>query len=261
VKPVERRNWTEDELIVAFNLYCKLPFGQYHRNNKRVIELARILGRTPSSVSLKLCNFARLDPVHQNRGIKGMQHGSKLEEKIWNDFNQNWDELTYQSEIILSKLKGLNYSDLIKKFEKDYSELPEGKEKEAVVKIRINQNFFREMVLASYSSRCSICSLPEINLLVASHIIPWSINSSLRMNPRNGMCMCVLHDKAFDRGLMSITDNYKVLLSASIKKLSNELAVQRGFLPYDGIEVRLPNKFIPDKQYIKFHRNNIFISA
>jgi putative restriction endonuclease len=81
------------------------------------------------------------------------------------------------------------------------------------------------------------------------------------MNPRNGMCMCVLHDKAFDRGLMSITDNYKVLLSASIKKLSNELAVQRGFLPYDGIEVRLPNKFIPDKQYIKFHRNNIFISA
>lgn len=252
----ERRNWSEKELIAAFNLYCKLPFGQYHRNNKKVLELAKILGRTSSAVALKLCNFARLDPLHQKRGIKGMQHGSKLEEKIWNEFNQNWDELAYQSEIALADLKGLKNYDLIKKFEKD---LPEGKEKEAVVKVRINQNFFREMILASYRSRCAVCSLPESNLLVASHIIPWSFDISLRMNPRNGICMCVLHDKAFDKGLISVSGDYKLLISTTIKRLSNEAAVQRGFLLYQGIEIRLPDRFLPEKKFIEFHRNNVFM--
>jgi putative restriction endonuclease len=252
----ERENWSEQELIAAFNLYCKLSFGQYHRNNKKVVELARILGRTASAVALKLCNFARLDPLHQKRGIKGMQHGSKLEEKIWNEFNQNWDELVYKSEIVLAKLKGLKHDDLIEKFDKD---LPEGKERESVVKVRINQNFFREMILAGYKSRCAVCSLPEANLLVASHIIPWSSNIFLRMNPRNGICMCVLHDKAFDRGLISISDDYKLLLSITIKRLSNEVAVQRGFLLYQGTEIRLPDRFLPDKEFIEFHRNNVFI--
>ncbi|MEW6108955.1 MAG: hypothetical protein AB1632_07310 [Nitrospirota bacterium] len=111
----EKRNWSEQELIVAFNLYCKLPFGQFHNNNTKVIELAKILGRTPSSVSLKLCNFARLDPIHQKRGIRGMSHGSKLEEKIWNEFNQNWEELAYQSEIILAELKDPKRNELLRR--------------------------------------------------------------------------------------------------------------------------------------------------
>jgi len=254
----ERRNWSEQELIVAFNLYCKLPFGQFHNNNTKVIELAKILGRTPSSVSLKLCNFARLDPIHQKRGIKGMQHGSKLEEKIWNEFNQNWEELAYQSELILAELKGLKRDELIKNLAKFDKELPEGKERESIAKVRINQNFFREMILASYGCRCAICSLPEKNLLVASHIIPWAVNVSLRMNPQNGICMCSLHDKAFDRGLIAISDNFRLLVSTTIKKLSNEVAVQRGFLPYQDIGVRLPDKFLPDKKFIEYHREKIF---
>lgn len=254
----ERRNWSEQELIVAFNLYCKLPFGQFHNNNTKVIELAKILGRTPSSVSLKLCNFARLDPIHQKRGIKGMQHGSKLEEKIWNEFNQNWEELAYQSELILSELKGLKRNELIKNLAKFEKEFPEGKERETIARVRINQNFFREMILASYRSRCAICSLPETNLLVASHIVPWSVNVPLRMNPQNGICMCALHDKAFDRGLIAISDNYRLLISTTIKKLSDEVAVQRGFFPYQDMQVRLPDKFLPDKKFIEYHREKIF---
>lgn len=255
----ERKNWSEQELIVAFNLYCKIPFGQYHKHNKKIIELSKILGRTPSSVSFKLCNFARLDPLHQKRGIKRMQHGSKLEEKIWNEFNQNWEELAYQSEIILAELKGLKRHDLIKSLLRFEKELPEGKEKEAVVKVRINQNFFREMILASYRSRCAVCTLPETNLLVASHIVPWSVNISLRLNPRNGICMCALHDKAFDKGLITISDDYKLSLSAAIIKLSGEVAIQRGFLVYQGTEINLPDRFLPDMKFIDFHRKNVFI--
>jgi len=250
----KRDNWSEEELIIVFNLYCKLSFGQYNHTNKRVIELSKILGRTSSAVAFKLGNFARLDPVHQKRGVKGWQHGSKLDEKIWNEFNQNWEELAYQSEIAVNKLKGQKLFDLIK----DEKEIPEGKTKEAIVKVRVNQGFFREMILASYRSRCSLCSLPEANLLVAGHIVPWSMDVSLRMNPRNGICMCVLHDKAFDRGLITISDDYKIVLSKAIKRIADEPAIERGFITYEGREIKLPDKFMPEKEYLGIHRSKIF---
>lgn len=250
-----RRNWTEQELILAFNLYCKLPFGQISHTNNKIIELAKILERTPSAVSLKLCNFARLDPYHQNRGVKGMPHGSVLDKKIWDEFNHNWEELSYQSEVSLAKLKGIGQHDLVKLEDS----IPEGEVKEAIVKVRINQNFFREMILASYNSRCAICSLPEANLLVAGHIVPWSVNAIERMNPRNGICMCVLHEKAFDKGLMTINDDYNLQLSKTIIKISHELAIQRGFISYDNLKIKLPERFIPDKIFLAFHRNNVFI--
>ena len=63
--------WTRDELILAINLYCKLPFGRLHRSNPEVIHLAELIGRTPSSIAYKLVNFASLDPSLQARGIKG----------------------------------------------------------------------------------------------------------------------------------------------------------------------------------------------
>lgn len=250
-----RRNWTEEELILAFNLYCKLPFGQFHHNNRKIIELAQILRRTPSAVSLKLSNFARLDPIHQKRGISGMSHGSKLEQVIWDKFNDSWEELAYESELLLAKSTGKKEIDIVK----DIETLPVGKEREATVKVRINQNFFRSMILANYRSRCAICSLPETRLLIAAHIIPWAANPSQRMNPKNGICMCVLHEKAFDTGLITINNNYVIMLSNKIKKLTSEPAVQRGFIIYEGHKLNAPDKFEPEKRFVKYHRDNVFI--
>ena len=61
--------WTRDELILAINLYCKLPFGRLHRLNPQVINLANLIDRTPGSVAYKLVNFASLDPALKARGI------------------------------------------------------------------------------------------------------------------------------------------------------------------------------------------------
>jgi putative restriction endonuclease len=54
---MERRNWTRNELIVAFNLYCRTPFGRIDRRNPEIIALAAALDRTPSAVSWKLANL------------------------------------------------------------------------------------------------------------------------------------------------------------------------------------------------------------
>src|SRR5574337_228422 len=67
--PMPRHNWTREELILAFNLYCKIPFGKIHYRNPEIIDLAMVIGRTPSAVSWKLANFARLDPSLKSRRI------------------------------------------------------------------------------------------------------------------------------------------------------------------------------------------------
>src|SRR5258708_25418823 len=79
-------NWTREEHILAFNLYCQIPFGSIDMRNPRVIELAGLLGRTKGSVSRKLSNFARLDPALQARGIRGLAHGAKGEEEVSREF-------------------------------------------------------------------------------------------------------------------------------------------------------------------------------
>jgi len=66
---MKRRNWTREELILALNLYLKLPFGKMHSRTPEVIHLAKIIDRTPSSIAMRLVNFASVDPYHQNRGM------------------------------------------------------------------------------------------------------------------------------------------------------------------------------------------------
>jgi putative restriction endonuclease len=72
-----RKPWTRDELLIALNLYHKLTFGQMHSRQPAIRALAEKMGRAASSLAMKLCNFASLDPVLKLRGIKGLSGASK----------------------------------------------------------------------------------------------------------------------------------------------------------------------------------------
>lgn len=100
-----RKPWSREESIIAFNLYCKIPFTKIYYEHPDIIALARLLGRTPSAVALKLVNYARLDPDLQKRNISGMKHGSKRDEEIWNEFYDNPEALAYESEVLLARYK------------------------------------------------------------------------------------------------------------------------------------------------------------
>ena len=93
--------WTREELILAFNLYLKLPFGKLHHGNPEIIHLSQIIGRSPNSVAMRLSNFASVDPFHQGRGIKGLTGGLKQVQPIWEEFNHNKEDLLFESEKIL----------------------------------------------------------------------------------------------------------------------------------------------------------------
>lgn len=250
-------NWTREELILAFNLYCKIPFGTIHIRNPQIITLAKILGRTPSAVSWKLANLASLDPTLKKRDIAGASHGSKLDVEVWNEFNHDWDKLAFESEKLLAKKTGKQVEDLTVDIE--LLDIPKvGKERETTVKVRVNQSFFRKAVLAAYGSKCCITGLDIPELLNASHIVPWSKDEANRVNPRNGVCLNAIHDRAFDRGLLTITSEYKIKISKLVKQISSDKSAKDFLLRYDGKQIRLPGRFLPDPNFLGYHNKKVF---
>jgi putative restriction endonuclease len=250
-----KNDWTRNQLIVAFNLYCKLGFKKIKYTHPSIIELSKLINRTPSAVAFKLVNFARLDPELQKRGVKGMGHGGKGEEVIWEEFNNNWDKLAYESELLLAQYKQVPVEEL-----SDIDEIKitkEGLDKEALVKIRINQGFFRSTVLTSYENKCCITGISIPQLLVASHIIPWSIDKENRVNPHNGLCLNALHDKAFDKGLITITPDYKLKVSPLLLESKNAEAL--GFITnIHNREIIRPTRFVPVREFLEYHNNVVF---
>jgi putative restriction endonuclease len=250
-----RHDWTREELIVAFNLYCKIPFGRIHIRNPLVIELARAIGRTPSAVSWKLANFARLDPALKKRKIAGATHGARGEIEVWNEFSNDWEELAFESERLLQKM-ALRTSPA----EEETQEFPEGRTREALVRTRVNQGFFRAAVLAAYGGRCCITGLCIPQLLNASHIVPWGIDVKNRTNPRNGLCLNALHDRAFDCGLLTVTPDLRVKLSSKAKGSKIDRAVQELLWRFQDVVVVPPSRFAPDITFLQYHNEQVFIS-
>jgi len=248
-------NWTREELIIAFNLYCKIPFSKTVKTNPQVIAVANLIGRTPSSVAFKLGNFGSFDPELKKRGIVGLTNAGKLDKEIWDEFNADWNSLAYESELLISKR---NNRQIEEDFQIEIPEIPIGKEKERLVRTRVNQSFFRASILSLYNQKCCITGLSIPDLLIASHIVPWSKDENNRLNPRNGLCLNAMHDRAFDKGFITVTPEYKVKISNYFADYGNEEIVSEIFSKYDNQKIILPDKFSPNKEFLSYHNEKIF---
>lgn len=252
--PSRPKDWTRDEHILAFNLYCRITFGRQHSRAPEVIELAKVLRRSANSVALKLNNFSRLDPELQARGIKGMPHGAKGEIEVWREFENNPEALAFESERLRAQYTGRKLEEIA---EIDERELPrEGLERERMVRVRVNQHFFRAAVLAAYDYKCCITGIAVPELLVASHIVPWAADPKQRMNPRNGLCLNALHDRAFDRGLICFDEDLKLRFGQRLRAVEGTPGVD-WLLRYEGRVIRLPRKFPPDLKYLAMQQTSV----
>lgn len=247
---MQSANWTREETIIAFNVYCKIPFKRSSKSNPTIVKYAKLLGRTPSALNMKIGNFGRLDPELKKQGITGLVNGSKLEEVIWNEFNGNWEKLAFESEVLLEKLQ---------EEEINITTFPEGKEKLTVTKARINQQFFRNTVLSSYNSKCCITGLSISSLLEACHIKSWSEDLNNRTNPHNGLCLNILHHKAFDEGFITVTADHKIIVSNQLEKYTTDNSVVDLFLKYDNKSIIKPDRFLPAKEFLDYHYQTKFL--
>ena len=128
----------------------------------------------------------------------------------------------------------------------------EGKEREAVVKVRVNQSIFRDMLLKKYG-KCCLCGVTDQHLLVASHIKPWSVcEQAERLDPNNGLLLCPNHDKLFDGGYITFDTDMNVVIS---RRLSENDRVFMNISEDMSIE--------PDykrEKFMKYHREVVFDS-
>lgn len=100
------RPWTKEETIIAFNVYCKIPFGKSNKTNPVIVKYAKLLGRTPSALNMKIGNIGRLDPDLKGKGISGLSHGAKMEQEVWEDFYGNPEKLAFESERLIAEISG-----------------------------------------------------------------------------------------------------------------------------------------------------------
>jgi len=255
--PTARVPWSYDELVVACGLYFTLPFGQMHSRNPKIIEVAELLGRTRSSLAMKLVNFASLDPAHRARGVKGLAGHSRGDEQVWNEFHDNWDKITVLSETKLQNLEAGHVPTVpgVSEAEPEYVAHDVPTETAATVKVRTMQSFFRKVVLAAYNSRCCISGNPVEDLLVASHILPWSDFPQQRLNPKNGLCLAAHFDRAFDRRLITFDCEMRLVLSPVLKRYLPNLAIESEFVQREGQRLTCPDRFLPEADFLAYHRD------
>jgi 5-methylcytosine-specific restriction protein A len=114
-EPAKRnKKWNRDELILALDLYFKARPKNLDDTDPRVIALSRTLNalpsaqdaadptkfRNPNGVAMKCGNFKRFDPIHLDRGRKGLSRGNQLEEVVWNEFASDPARLAAVAEAI-----------------------------------------------------------------------------------------------------------------------------------------------------------------
>jgi predicted restriction endonuclease len=249
--------WTNEQLKLAFYLYCQLPFGKMNTGNPDIKKLANTIGRSPGAVAMKLVNFASLDPAIINTGRHGLGNVSSGDKQIWDEFHNDWEKLTLECAEILKKH---NFDETAADAFVLKLKMPDsfsGKTIETTTNARIGQSFFRNVVLASYQNKCCMSGIAIPVILIASHIVPWGVEKDNRLNPSNGLCLSAIHDRAFDKGLITVTSEYKIIVSKIINDDNSKQA--RLLQSLHGKKITLPEKFLPDRNFLAWHYNNVFI--
>ncbi len=258
--PAERRPWSREELLLALNLYFQIPFGRQHKGASEVIVLSKAIGRTPSAVAMKLGNFTSVDPVEQARGIEGLPGASRADRAIWIEFDQNWEELSAESERIWLE-RGLGLVRGLKVAEPTSPDYLGPTEAQRSSTVRLAQGFFRKAVLAAYGQKCCVSGIALPNLLIASHIVPWSEDVANRARPTNGLLLSSLYDAAFDNHLITFDEQLRLVIGKPLRDHFTNSVVRESFARFEGRPLRLPERHAPAPQLMARHRSRFSVAA
>ena len=177
----------------------------------------------------------------------------RLEEEIWQEFCDNPDRLAFESERLIAQLSQKSIEESLNI---GIDNLPQGLEREAVVKQRVSQSFFRSAVISSYNHRCCISGITLPSLLEACHIVAWSDDKLNRTNPKNGLCMNSFFHKAYAKHLLVISPDMKIVISEKLRTASCEQSFASYISNLNGKKILLPDKFLPQRELLAFRYDN-----
>lgn len=270
--------WSYEETLAAFGLYMMLTRRQRNdKNDPEIAHLAEGLHRTSGAVYMKLMNLRTYDPNEHARGVAGLSHGSQYEPRIWEEYLEQGDSLltaalrfyvyfrnetqpmpqpAQQSSSIVDDVaaafvaKSTSHAD---------QSQPLGSERETNALVRVNQNYFRNSLVANYKDSCCLTGIAIDPLLVASHIKPWKVSTGFeKTNAANGLLLNAFHDKAFDRGYMTIDDDYRVRISKHVPHTDvNDEWLYR----FEGRPITLPISNPPSHEFLEYHHKRVFLAS
>lgn len=236
------RNWSVDEVTQALALYLRLDFGKFHARNPQVMSLATRLGRTPGAVALKLTNLAALDESLPQRG---MANASATDRRVWDEFISSPERvLASYAQQISEPGQRDGFAERQARFSARQSDT-----RQTQITPRIGHGFFREMILTSYRGRCALTGNDDPRLLTASHIVGWAQDAHHRVNPSNGICLNALHDRAFDRHLITFDEDFRMKIAPDVPE-----AARRELQRTQSERLQMPARFLPSQSLLERHR-------
>lgn len=126
----------------------------------------------------------------------------------------------------------------------------------ATVKVRGSaQKAFADKVKKNYGYRCAITGIATKEFLIASHIVPWGKDPSIRLDPSNGICLSLLVDCAFEKGYLTIEDDLTVRIDWP--KVGADQTLKGVLKPYDKQKLSKPHKSAPKPEYLRRRRKLI----
>lgn len=125
-------------------------------------------------------------------------------------------------------------------------------DKIALARRRHQHERFAREVKSNYQWRCAMCGIAEPDFLVAGHIVPWAEDAHNRLNPANGLCLCVLHDRAFERGFLFLDEELHIQMNSKLSPTSR-LGMQLSSVV--GQRIHLPAAAHPAQHLLKRHRD------
>ena len=269
-----RRNWSREETMMAFALYIVLEPRECDDNGLDVQRLASFLHRTPDSVALKIWNIAAHDVNRKAQSKAGMKHGSKLDSQVWQWYAENPDAFMaecldlLQHALLQANKRHFHPAPLASD---RYSPLetatrllldrhnPEGDERKATTIQRINQSYFRNSLLLNYQCTCCITGMQIPSMLIASHIKPWKASTPTEKTAAsNGLLLNAFHDRAFDQGLISIDDGYRIMVNHD--KVRHSPINDQWLYAFEDQRIMLPSISRPSHEFIEYHHKHIFLT-
>lgn len=285
------RTWNEAESTLAFLLLVYLDPARLGGTKKRVDGsstqhpavdlLSEIIGRTTNAVSWKIQN-QRYELTHGARGARGrsardvevVAHYARHLDMLW----EAVEAMTPHLPQLPALLNALGYGDGDPANATDAEAgtiarsapiaIPAGGtsvRRDGIA--RRGQRPFRERVMANYRDRCAVCELRPATLRAASfflragHIRPWAdADDHQRLDPTNGLSLCVVHDRAFEGGLFTLAKDLAVMRAPSARELfgdddSFERAVGGLRTTIDAGRKEFEP---PGAEYLAYHRDVIF---
>lgn len=238
--------WSRDETILALDLYNQCAGRIPSDKDPRVINLSKILRslriyqdaasrpsfRNPDGVAFKLQNIRSVATGH------GLKNVSKTDRQVWADLGGQPEKVRSLAQEIMASAKGLDELDspdpeVSERFDgsnaEEFLRLAQDlaltdSERNALVKLRKGQEKFRQQLIERWRG-CAVTGCAQHELLIASHIVPWSMckTGQERLSVSNGLLLLPNIDKLFDRGMITFGDDFSIQISSRLSKAEYEV--------------------------------------